>query len=62
MDTTVSTRNNGEWLSQKGEITMMYFRSVYTGHCMECDFIPQYGGWELITREEFLDWKRSIGI
>ena len=38
---------------------MMYFRSVYTGQVFEVDFIPQFGGWELATKEEFEEWTKA---
>ena len=41
---------------------MMYFRSVYTGHCVKADFLPQFGGWELISEEEYLAWCKEVGI
>lgn len=41
---------------------MMYFKSIHTGQIYEMDFIPQYGGWELSTKEEYEKQKREMDI
>ena len=41
---------------------MMYFRSTLTGQCYEADFIPQFGGYELITKAEYEAWKKKMGL
>ena len=40
----------------------MYFKSTITGQCYKADFIPQYGGYELITKAEFEAWCKAHGI
>ena len=42
--------------------TMMYVRSKLSGQCYKLDFIPQYGGYELITEAEYLAWCEANGI
>ena len=37
----------------------MYFKSTATGQCYKADFIPQFGGYELITEEEYLAWCKA---
>lgn len=41
---------------------MMYFKSTYTGQIYEMSFIPQYGGWEPSTKEEYEKQKREMGM
>ena len=41
---------------------MMSFRSTMTGQCYELDFIPQFGGYELITKADYDAWCNAQGI
>ena len=38
----------------------MYFRSTATGQCYKLDFIPQFGGYELITEDEYNEWSQKF--
>lgn len=40
----------------------MYIKSAVTGQCYKVEYIPQYGGYEVITQAEFEDWCRAHGI
>ena len=43
-------------------IKMMYWKSIYTGQIHEVDFIPQYDGWELSTKEEYEQQQKEWGL
>ena len=34
----------------------MYIRSTYTGMVMKTNFLPQFGGWEVVDEKTYLDW------
>ena len=40
----------------------MYIKSTVTGQCYKVEYIPQYSGYEVVTKEEFEDWCRAHGI
>ena len=40
----------------------MYFKSTLTGQCYAADFIPQFGGYELITKAEYEAWLKKMGL
>ena len=40
----------------------MYFKSIYTGQIYEVDFIPMGVGWELSTKEEYIEYAKSVGL
>ena len=40
----------------------MYFRSTITGTCVKADILPRFGGWELITEEEYKAWCEAHNI
>lgn len=35
---------------------MMYIKSQYTGQVMPTDSLPQFGGWEVVSRATFVEW------
>lgn len=41
---------------------MMYIKSVYTGQVYKVDFLPQFGGWELSTEEEYNAYCKRMGL
>lgn len=41
---------------------MMYFRSTMTGQCYAAPFIPQFGGYVLISEAEYRAWCEAAGI
>lgn len=41
---------------------MMYFKSIYTGQIYEVNFIPQFEGWELSTKEEYEEQQKRMGF
>lgn len=41
---------------------MMYFKSIYTNQIHEVDFIPQFGGWELSTKEEYDEQQKQFNL
>ena len=40
----------------------MYYKSTITGQCYKADFIPKFGGYELITKAEFDAWCKAHRI
>lgn len=40
---------------------MMYIKSQYTGQVMPTEQLPQFGGWEVVSRETFLEWCERRG-
>jgi hypothetical protein len=42
--------------------TMMYIRSTYTGMVMKTDFLPKFGGWEVVDEATYLEWCKANNI
>ena len=40
----------------------IYIKSDYTGQVHCTDFIPQFGGWTVVTEAEFIEWCESHGF
>jgi hypothetical protein len=40
----------------------MYIRSAYTGMVMKTDFLPQFGGWEVVDEKTYIDWCKANRI
>ena len=47
---------------RKRYIKMMYWKSIYTGQIHAVDFIPQYSGWELSTKEDYEQQQKEWGL
>ena len=43
-------------------VSAMYFRSIYPGQCYQLDSVPRFGGFELITKEEYIAWCNANGF
>lgn len=41
---------------------MMYIKSVETAQVYKADFLPQFGGWELATEEEYNAYMKKMGL
>ena len=41
---------------------MMYIRSIYTGQVYETDFLPQFGGYEVVTKADYEAWLKERGL
>ena len=44
------------------EIVWYYFKSTYTGHIYRLSFIPQYGGYKEVTKEEYEEYRAKMGL
>jgi hypothetical protein len=44
------------------EIVWYYFKSTYTGQIYRLNFIPQYGGYEETTKEEYEEYCTKMGL
>lgn len=40
----------------------MYIRSTATGQVYKVEFIPKFGGYELASEADYLEWCRENGI
>ena len=40
----------------------MYIRSTYTGMVMKTDFLPKFGGWEVVSEKTYLEWCKANKI
>lgn len=40
----------------------MYIKSIYTGQVYKVDTLPLYGGYELATKAEYLEWMAERGL
>lgn len=40
----------------------MYIRSEYTGQVFKTDFLPKFGGWEVVDEKTYLDWCKAHKI
>lgn len=41
---------------------MMYIKSTLTGQCYEVEFVPLFGGYEVITKAEYEAWLKKMGL
>ena len=41
---------------------MIYVRSIYTGQIYEMEYLPQYDGYELATKEEYDRQREEYGL
>lgn len=41
---------------------MMYVRSITTGQIYETDFLPQFGGYEVVSKATYIEWRRAMGL
>lgn len=41
---------------------MIYLRSIYTGQCYAVDFLPKFGGYEVITEAEYIAYCKKMGL
>jgi hypothetical protein len=41
---------------------MIYLRSIYTGQCYAMDFLPKFGGYEIITEAEYIAYRKKMGL
>ena len=39
-----------------------YIRSTYTGMVMKTNFLPHFGGWEVVDEKTYIDWCRTNKI
>ena len=40
----------------------MYIRSTATGQVYKVDFLPRFGGYELASEADFIEWCKANGI
>ena len=40
----------------------MYIKSTATGQVYKVEFIPKFGGYELASESDYLEWCRAHGI
>lgn len=40
----------------------MYIKSVYTGQVYKVAELPKFGGYEIVDREAYIAWCKSIGL
>lgn len=47
---------------EEQERKFMFIRSAYTGECFKTDFLPKFGGWDVISYETYLDYVMEKGL
>lgn len=41
---------------------MIYFKSIHTGQIYKAEFIPKFGGYEITTEQEYLNYCAKMNI
>ena len=59
---TIIRKREGKPNKPERKKVMMYIRSTLTGQIYEVDFLPQFSGYEVVTKTDYEAWLKKMGL